>query len=521
VNATERAALLTGYELYDELEATVDERTLEILDRRRRTAVIKRRGWLVRRMLLLADLTGLIAAMALAEWVVTAHKGQGLLNSRAEILVFLLSLPAWVVVAKIYGLYDRDEERTDHSTVDDFSGVFNMITVCTFVFWVLCYLTGLAHPEAPKLIIFWAAAIALVTVSRSAARTIARRNVAYLQNAVIVGAGDVGQLVAKKLLRHPEYGINVVGFVDAEPKERDEGLGHLSLLGGTNRLPAVIRLFDIDRVIIAFSNESHEQTLDLLQSVKDLDIQIDIVPRLFETVGPNVGLHMIEGLPLVGLPPLHLSRSSALLKRAMDLSVSAAALILLAPVLLAIALLVKLDSRGPILYRHTRVGRGGRRIDVLKFRSMRREACRGDRYGGVEAEAAFVALMSDAQRAREFEDAQKFVDDPRTTRAGRLLRSTSLDELPQLLNVLRGDLSLVGPRAITSAELQRYGVRVEDLLSIRPGVTGYWQVNGRSRLSYEDRVRLDLSYLRSWSLGLDAKILVKTLRVLLSRAGAV
>ncbi len=289
MNATERTALLDGLALHDELRATVDDRTLEILDRRRRTAVVKGRGWLVRRLLLGADLIGLLAALLLAEWVVTSVDGSGLYDTRTETLVVLASLPVWVVIAKLYGLYDHDEERTDHSTADDFAGVFHMVTVCIWLFWVATYLTRLAHPTPPKLVIFWAAAIAFISTGRAVARAVAHRNAAYLQNTVIVGAGDVGQLIAKKLLHHPEYGINLVGFVDARPKERRVDLEHLALLGDTGRLPAIIRLFDVERVIVAFSNESHEETLDLLRSLKDLDVQIDIVPRLFELVSPGVG----------------------------------------------------------------------------------------------------------------------------------------------------------------------------------------------------------------------------------------
>jgi exopolysaccharide biosynthesis polyprenyl glycosylphosphotransferase len=520
VNATERAALLGGLELYDEMNATVDDRTLEILDHRRRTATVKRRGWLVRRVLLVADIAGLLAALALAEWVVNRHNNVGMIDVRAEILVFLCSLPLWVVIAKLYGLYHRDDERTDHSTADDFSGVFHMVTVCTFGFWVICYITGLAHPSAPKLIIFWAAAIGLITAARATARTLARRTVTYLQNTVIVGAGDVGQLVAKKILNHPEYGINLVGFVDDEPKERDDGLGHLALLGGAQRLPAVIRLFDVERVIVAFSNDSHQQTLNLVGDVKDLDVQIDIVPRLFETVGPNSGLHMIEGMALVSLSPPRLSWSSRVIKRSLDLCVSLGALTVLSPLLAIISLAIKVDTRGPVFYRHRRVGAGGQPIDVLKFRTMRLDACRGQRYGGEAAETAFEKLLSDPVKAEEFATTYKLADDPRVTRVGRFLRKTSLDELPQLLNVVAGTLSLVGPRAVTPDELMRYGDGVEALLSIRPGITGYWQINGRSRLSYEDRVRLDLSYIAGWSLRLDLEILAKTLRVILSGQGA-
>ncbi len=518
--ATERAALLQGIELYEEMTAAVDDRTLDILDRRRRTAVVKRRGWLVRRMLLLADVIGLLAAFVFAEWVIGRQGALGNVDERAEFLIFSLSLPAWIVVTKLYGLYDHDEERTDHSTADDVVGVFHMVTVGAWLFFSFAYLTKVAHPDLPKLLMFWATAIAFVSVGRASARAYCRRRINYLQNTIIVGAGDVGQLVGRKVLKHPEYGINLVGFVDAEPRERREDLENLTLLGPPERLTALVRLFDIERVIIAFSNESHRETLDLLRSLKDLDVQVDIVPRFFELVGPNASFHMIEGLPLVGLPPLHLSRSSKFLKRVLDLTLSAIGLVLLAPILVAAAVGVRLDSRGPVFYRHRRLGLGGKAIDVTKFRTMRLDACRGERYGGEAAERQFEGLLADSERAAEFQAFYKLADDPRITTAGRILRKFSIDELPQLWNVLTGDLSLVGPRPITEDELGRYGDLADSLLSIRPGVTGYWQINGRSQLSYEDRVHLDLSYIRSWSLGLDLTILAKTLRVLMSRNGA-
>ena len=169
-----------------------------------------------------------------------------------------------------------------------------------------------------KLALFWALAIALITLGRAAARTFCRTRITYLQNAVIVGAGEVGQLIGRKLLQHPEYGINLVGFVDAEPKERRPDLEHLTLLGPPERLATIIRLFDVERVLIAFSNESHDATLELIRSLKDLDVQIDIVPRLFDIVGTEIGIHTVEGLPLLGLRPLRLSASSQMLKRGMD-----------------------------------------------------------------------------------------------------------------------------------------------------------------------------------------------------------
>jgi hypothetical protein len=174
-------------------------------------AVIRRRGWLVRRMLLAADVLGLVSALLVAQWLAPAVDNADAYSSRLEIFAFLLTVPAWIVITKLYGLYDHDDERANHSTADDFGGVFHMVTVCTWLVFVATYLSDIAHPTAQKLVLFWAAAIAFVCLARAGARALARRNVAYAQNAVIVGAGVVGQLFAKKVLSHPEYGINLVG----------------------------------------------------------------------------------------------------------------------------------------------------------------------------------------------------------------------------------------------------------------------------------------------------------------------
>lgn len=506
MNAVTRAAMLDGLALHDELRAAVDERTLEIVDRRRRGAVVKTRGWLVRRMLLAADITGLVAAMALAEWLVNRHNGHGTLDARGEILAFVVSLPLWVVVAKLYGLYDHDEERTDHSTADDFASVFHLVTVCTFLFWAFAYVTKVAHPTPPKLLIFWAAAVVFVSFGRACARALARRSLAYLQNAVIVGAGDVGQLIAKKLLNHPEYGINLVGFVDAQPKQRREDLDHLALLGDTDRLPAIIRLFDLERVIIAFSNDSHEETLELLRELKDFDVQVDIVPRLFELVSPGVGIHTVEGLPLVGLPPVRLSRSSRLVKRSMDMALTVPALILLMPALAMIALLIKLDSRGPVFFRQVRMGAGEETFRVFKFRSMVADA---------DAQKSKVAHLNKHLQNGGDPRMFKIPNDPRITRVGRWLRKSSLDELPQLINVLLGQMSLVGPRPLILDE-DRY---VEDWarrrLDLKPGITGVWQVAGRDMVPFAEMTRLDYLYVTNWSLWYDVRLIARTLPVVL------
>jgi exopolysaccharide biosynthesis polyprenyl glycosylphosphotransferase len=507
MNAVERTALAQGVELYEEMTAVMDERTMEILDRRRKTAVIKRRGWLVRRLLLVADLIGLLGAFLIAQaiWGFNAPS-VGRVDLVTETLIFIATLPGWILVVKLYGLYDRDEERTDHSTVDDLVGVFHMVTVGTWLFYAGAHVTHIANPDVTKIATFWGVATIVVTLSRAGARALARRRLTYLQNTVIVGAGDVGQLIARKLLNHPEYGINLVGFVDAEPKERRDDVGTLTLLGSPDRLPGIVRLFDVERVIFAFSRDSHEQTIDLIRSIKDLDIQIDIVPRLFELVGKGVEIHTVEGLPLFGLPPLHLSRSSRLLKRSMDVAVAVAGLLLLAPVFAAVALLIKRDSPGPVFFRQIRMGAGDKLFRIFKFRTMVEDA---------DVHKDEFAHLNKHERnggdARMF----KIDDDPRVTRVGRFLRRYSIDELPQLLNVLKGEMSLVGPRPLILDEHQYVRDWAHKRLHLRPGMTGLWQVLGRSDIPFSEMIQLDYKYVTNWSLWNDLSLLLRTIPVVL------
>ncbi len=228
MNATERSALLDAVAFSDELNSAVDGRTREVLNSRRRTAVVRRRGWLVRRTLLLADVVALSVAFVSAQLI---FGSSGQVDPVTEVLLFLATLPGWVVLAKVYGLYDHDEERTDHSTVDDVVGVFHLITVGAWVSFAGAWLAGVTDPNLAKLVTFWALSFALVTLGRSSGRAFCRRRLTYLQNTVIVGAGTIGQLVGRKFMHHPEYGINLVGFVDDAPKERRPDLMDLTVLG--------------------------------------------------------------------------------------------------------------------------------------------------------------------------------------------------------------------------------------------------------------------------------------------------
>ncbi len=463
-----------------------------------------RRGWLVRRMLLAADVIGLFVAFLATELLFVGRStrvdGVGI---SVETAIFVATLPMWVVVAKLYGLYDKDEERATHSTADEFVTVFHLITVGVWVFFAVSWLTGLADPNQPKLATFWILSISTVVLTRSAARAVARRQASYLQNTVIVGAGDVGQLIARKLVQHPEYGIKLVGFLDAEPKELRADLSDLQVLGKPEDLAGVVRDYGVDRVILAFSRERHEELLELVRSLREQDVQIDVVPRLFEAVNPQIGVHNLEGLPLLGLGAARMSRSSRFLKRCLDLAGASLLILATAPLMALIALLVRRDSPGPILFRQTRLGMNMHEFTLLKFRTMR---------DGTDPEPhrEYLKQIMDPRAEPGANKLYKLDRPDEVTRVGRWIRKTSLDELPQLFNVIRGDMSLVGPRPSIPYEVELYAPHHFERFLVPAGLTGLWQVEARAHSTFAEALELDAAYARGWSFGLDLRLLART-----------
>ena len=481
----------------------LDARTQSIIEHRSRRATPRRRGWLVRRMLLLADVVGLAVAFLIADAALGSRGAADAVSLQAEFLVFFLTLPAWVVLAKLHGLYEGDEGRADTSTIDDVVGVFHLVTVGTWLFALGALATGLADPKVAKLATFWVLAVLLMTSGRAAARAWCRRSMSYFQNTIIVGAGDVGQLVARKLLKHPEYGLNLVGFVDDEPKELRNGLSHLAMLGGPNQLAELVGLLDVERVVVAFSGTPERRTLELVRSLRALNVQIDIVPRLFELVGPKVEVHSVEALALVGLSPARLSPSSRLIKRTIDIVVAAIALLITFPVFVAIACWIKRDSPGPVFFRQTRLGSNMREFTTLKFRTMHADTDDAEH-------RAYIQRTMLATAEAEAHGMFKLDRTTSITRPGRILRKLSLDELPQLLNVLKGDMSLVGPRPCIPYEIENFEPHHYERFLVPAGVTGLWQVSARASSTFGEALDMDVAYARSWSLGLDLRLLGRT-----------
>jgi len=482
------------------LEA-VDARTRELVERRRRGSV-RRRGFVVRRALICADLVGLVTAFFVSQALFGDGAG-GRLGMSTETLVFAATLPVWVAAAQAYGLYERDEERTDHSTAEELAGVFHLLTVGSWLLFVFVTVTHAAHPSVSRQVSFWVFGLLGVAVLRVVARTAVRRTSDYLQNTVIVGAGNVGQLVARKVLAHREYGLNLVGFVDHEPREWRPGLEDVPVLGSVETLPRIVEQLDVDRVIFTFANTPSRELVTLVRDLRDRDVQIDVVPRMYEITGPAVEVHDIEGLPLLALRPPRARRLSRAVKRAADVLVSSALLLVTAPLFAWIAWCVHRSSPGPVFFRQQRLGQGRRVFTCLKFRTMRADT-------DPAVHEAYLRRALAGEETPEQDGLFKLDQGDAVTSFGRFLRRTSLDELPQLLNVLRGDMSLVGPRPCLAYEAEGFEPHHLERFDVPAGITGLWQVSARARSTFREALEMDVTYARNWSLWLDLRLLLRT-----------
>jgi exopolysaccharide biosynthesis polyprenyl glycosylphosphotransferase len=301
----------------------------------------------------------------------------------------------------------------------------------------------------------------------------------------------------------PHLGLQIIGFVGVE---RADDFGRFPHLGSVDEIDRILTDNAIDQVIIALPSTSHELQLRIVEHCRVAGVRFKLVPDLFEMSLSRIDMDTVSGIPLIGLKEVSIEGRDLFLKRALDLVLTSVALIPLGIVMLAVAIAVWLDSRGPIIYKQTRVGKHGKPFTIYKFRSMR-----------VGADRELEQLMP-------FNDQDgpifKKRDDPRMTRTGRIIRRASLDELPQLFNVLRGDMSLVGPRPPLPAEVEQYEEWHRKRLQVAPGLTGLWQVSGRSAVNFEEMVVFDLAYIQNWSLSLDLSILLRTLPAVISGGGA-
>jgi exopolysaccharide biosynthesis polyprenyl glycosylphosphotransferase len=450
---------------------------------------------LVRRALIGADILGLSLAYAIALLV------DDDLALRTSALLFVLSIPLWLLVAHGFGLY-RHTDRPEHSTVDELGRVVQLLTAGT---WCALLVVWAASRQTitTGAAVFWGASIVFIAAFRAVARAGVRRHRDYVQRTVIVGAGDVGQLVARKLVQHPEWGLRVVGFVDARPRPLRTEVEDVPVLGEPGELVDVVRVNRADRVIIAFSRDRPDELAKVVHSLRGLGTQIDLVPRLFDAIGPLDDVHHVEGLPLVGLTPSTQSRSARVAKRAIDLVLASLALALTLPLFAWIAWRVKRDSDGPVFFRQVRLGEGQRPFTLLKFRTM---AANTDDAPHRE----YVRQIMTPGASPVVNGLYKLDRPEAVTPFGAWLRRTSLDELPQLINVVRGEMSLVGPRPCLSYETELFESQHFDRFLVPAGMTGLWQVEARALATMREALDLDAAYARSWSLRLDMRLLART-----------
>lgn len=340
-------------------------------------------------------------------------------------------------------------------------------------------------------------AVLLVPLGR---RLIARTMDPTVSRILVIGTGPISDRLTSRLQRCPD--TFVVGHVDD-----DVAPGTTSVvLGGLSDLPAVCAAYKIDRVIVGFPNTSDAIVLEALRQLQGR-VPVSEIPRYFELHNWRSESEELHGLTLMHLPTASLGPSARMMKRFMDVTLASCALLAASPVLLLIALAIKLDTRGPVFFRQERGGQGGVPFRIFKFRSMTADA--------------WEKRNSVAQLNQSDGPLFKMENDPRVTRVGAFIRKTSLDELPQLINVVRGEMSLVGPRPLPVEEADRIdGAAGLARLDAKPGITGLWQVCGRSDLTYADLQHLDSVYVRSWSLMWDVRIIAKTPRVVFARSGA-
>jgi exopolysaccharide biosynthesis polyprenyl glycosylphosphotransferase len=411
----------------------------------------------------------------------------------------------WPLLAFSIGLYRADQLSSWASAVPEVPRGVVAIMLMTWPIFGLAALMGIGPAIATAFVTVGAMAV-FAGIARTVVRATLHRNPALRQRTLILGSGVVAGQVVEKIRTNQQFGLDPVGLVDNVV--HDIGTPDLPRFGGFADLGKIIEMQSIDRVIIAFSRVSHEELLEAIRACRDAGVAVDVVPRLFEFLDGVRSLDQIGGLPLISIGAPALGSTMVAAKRVLDILGSAALLLIFSPVLVTTAIAIKLESKGPVFFLQSRAGRGNRSFNLIKFRSM---------YVDAEQRKADLDAMNESDDGVMF----KIRDDPRITRVGAFIRRFSIDELPQLFNVLKGEMSLVGPRPLifseTAALEERWHLR---RLELRPGMTGPWQVYGRSDSPFQEMVRFDYQYVAGWSLARDVELLLATIPAVASGRGA-
>jgi exopolysaccharide biosynthesis polyprenyl glycosylphosphotransferase len=454
---------------------------------------ILRREAVYRRGLVLADLVAAGCALCMGLIVL----GDDRLSPAA-----LAAAPFVVLVSKTLGLYDRDEHLLKKSTLDELPALFQVATLYALVLWLIESVIVEGYLSKEQVVGLWGLLFLAMAVGRAVARRLARLATPP-ERCLVIGSHEATSWIRVKVEGNPGIKATVLGRLAFEtaPELDDEDA---ELLGHLDDVAQVVTARNVDRVVIAPEGSDQEAALEAVRMVKALGVRVSVLPRLFEVMGSSVEFDDLDGTTLLGLRRYGLPRSSQRLKRATDVLGGAVGMILTAPLLLLAAAAVKLSSPGPVIFRQRRIGRDGRDFSMLKFRTM---------FEGADEQKPALHVLNEA------DGLFKIAEDPRITPVGRFLRRSSLDELPQLLNVLRGEMSLVGPRPLVPEDDSRVEGWERRRLHLYPGMTGVWQVFGSARIPLAEMVKIDYLYAANWSLWLDCKILLQTIPHVLFRRG--
>ena len=476
----------------------------------------KRREKAILRLLLASDLVALLIAYG----VMTAAN---VIDDRPAIdpenvVAFALTIPIWLLLASVVGLYRLYGERVDHTFADEALPVFMVATVWSWFLLGIDAGLDLDETQLYSAGVLWGAAITIVLCARALARRLAVSREWFRQPVMVIGAKDEANRVLERIGRHPECGLDPVlalRFDRGRATLHPVGEGAKDITAPPEQaagwaprpdhFAAWVRELGLQRVIVTGKTPGLGDRAELVSALSAAGITVDEVAAEPEALLSTAVLHHLEGLPVVTIRPTSITRGALVFKRTLDLCVATAGLIVLAPLFAYVAIRVKLDSPGPVLFRQLRAGRRGEPFELLKFRTM---------VDG--AEQMRSELRANGNGAALF----KLRDDPRVTPLGAKLRRWSIDELPQLWNVLRGDMSLVGPRPLPLDEAALAEARYAGRTSVRPGLTGPWQVHGRSDIPFEEMLQLDYTYIAAWTMREDLRLLARTCGAVLRRRGA-
>jgi exopolysaccharide biosynthesis polyprenyl glycosylphosphotransferase len=478
-----------------------EERRVEATELAGSAVMPRRRHWKIVRLLVISDILTVFAATVVS---VAAIDLSNEIPYRWAISTVVLT----IFLFALEGLYERDHRQISVSALDETKDVLKalgLVGFATFAAAVAFNELWILPPDPLSVVFFWIAGTVLIPTGRAALRHRVIPKSADPQVTIVVGAGKVGQAVARKIRKNPQYNVKVVGFLDDDPETLEEDVADVPILGPERDLLDAIVHYGATRVVLAFSRSTHEEVLELVRTAGLRDVHISIVPRYFEIIAANVAIDDVEGITLLELPVAALSRLALVAKRAFDLALTVPALILLSPFLLLVAIAIRLDSPGPILFRQPRMGRDDQPFEIVKFRTM---------VDG--AEEMRTSLIEENESSGPL---FKIREDPRITRVGRVLRRYSIDELPQLWNVVKGQMSLVGPRPFVIYEDDQIAGWARRRLELTPGITGLWQVLGRNDIEFDEMVKLDYLYVTNWSLWWDTKLILRTIPIILGRRG--